>query len=254
LIKDFPLPGETIESAQFYPATQNWLYNLPILKANNLYKLYINNTNGSTLSWTPFNNMEEGGNGQNGKLAMVDPMDPTTWIENLNSEKVMPLIAQVIVDGTSASNTSDKIGVFKGDTLYGVSNLIDVNKFNTMEFITMVEDFEGVADIYYYQASSDSIFIFNNAFESEWLGYGTYKLPFIIEFGDCLQTLTIGLGGNPFSSTQTYEAGQVIKVMGDWQIQSGINVILNAPEVRIEGLVIPKVGSTVTIQKDGCND
>jgi hypothetical protein len=54
---DYPLPGSFVEESTYDIMSQNWDSNtLPWLKANQLYKLYIQNPNGGQLQWTTVNN------------------------------------------------------------------------------------------------------------------------------------------------------------------------------------------------------
>lgn len=248
---DFPLPGEALAFAAYDILNNNWNNgNLTMMESNNLYKIFSGNESGATLSWDPLNNIVPPVSSSLGLLA--DPNDAATWSSpKLNTDLVMPIIAEVIVNDSVVDDTNDKVAFFEQDTLKGFASIEYIQERDQYALSLLLEKSAGNLDIRYYDASADSIYKATNLLSFDISGVGDIGEPYEIVFTGtpCPDHLMLNAGSAPLNGT--YEARMSITIVGPLTVAAENAVILNAPEVSISDFE-SILGADIEIMQDGC--
>ncbi|MDF1695739.1 MAG: hypothetical protein P1U56_07915 [Saprospiraceae bacterium] len=255
---DFPLPGDVAKFANYNIGSDNWNDgNIDNLEPNNLYKLYSGHPNGAILSWNTPNNLkgEKIENEGIRSSPVVDPNDAGTWVmPEFATDEVMPIIAEVIVNGIVANDPADKVAFFENDTIRALASIEYLSSLNAYELSLLAEKSAGSFDIRYYDASEGVVLTSSNVLNFDGNGVGTIFDPYEIIFDEdpCPNTLLIGPNGNPFALNKTFEASQEIRVLGTLTIPENVQIILSAPKVTIVDQLNPLSGATIIVRPDGC--
>lgn len=255
LIKlDFPLQGEIFKFAQYDILNDNWNDgNIINLESNNLYKIFSGNLNGAVLEWNPQNNIAGPPSNVLKSVGIIaDPNDANTWTDpTFNTDLVMPIIAEVILDSTIITNANDKIAIFENDTIRGFGEIDFVPSTGLYTLSCVVEKSAGNFDFRYYDATANTIYQSNNVLSFDINGVGQITDPYEIIFTSCPDHLVLSVANGPLNGL--YEARLSITINGPIGINTLDSVILNAPEILLNNLDID-LGAMFETLQTGCGN
>ena len=148
------------------------------------------------------------------------------------------------------------IGVFVEGETRGVVNSEDIIFIGNDAYfpVTMYSnEQEGdTLDFKVYVSSLDSIFTANEtAIFNRVLTLGTPPNPFILNIGMCDDILILGSELSPLSGT--YFAGIEIRLQGEIDVLTDMDLTLNAPVVRSENMLNLEGSANLIIRGTGCN-
>lgn len=255
---DYPIPGMLPGSSTYQFSNSSWVGTLQSLAPNGLYKVHSGNPNGALISWLTQNNLKDSESTSRSGDVIVDREDASTWVlPNYATDLVMPIVAEVIIDGVAVSNTIDKVAFFEGDSIRALGSIEYLPELDVYEVSLLAEKIPGSTsfEVRYYDSAADSILVATNQPFFDENGLGTFDDPYEIIFDadPCPDHLVIGQTGDPFVNGQYFEARLSITVQGVHTVPDGVTIEFSAPEVRLEGdLEIPPT-SHVVVSPAGCD-
>ncbi len=251
---EFPIEGSTAGFSVYNNATGTWdLGSLPALEPNNLYKIFVENPLGSTLCWGSCDGIEEPPTSRLNVVA--DPEDESTWnLPDFATEDVMPMVSQVIKDGSIQTDASDVLMLFEADTVRAYATVQYSAELDEYIWSFITEEISSASsyDIYYYDASADTILRSGTFINYDRDGKGDFFDPFIIDLDKevCVGILYLTAADSPLSGT--YKAAQQIIINTTLAIPANTEVILSAPEVDITADFITGDNAILSIEQEGC--
>ena len=183
---------------------------------------------------------------------------PPNWTVNpAEYQYNMPGIFRVMkANNIFMNEVGAMVGVFVGNETRGVVNANDIIFIGDDAYFpaTMYSNQQigEVLTFKVYVPSLDSIFVpTETAIFNRFLTMGTPPNPFILNISMCDALLILNTDFSPLSGV--YKAGQEIRLEGNVNLSSGMNLILDAPVVKSNGIFNLGQGATLTIYKDGCD-
>lgn len=190
---------------------------------------------------------------------VVGTCDPPDWgVNPADYEFNMTGVLRVkTANNVFMNEANTMIGVFVGGETRGLVTGGDIIFLGDEAYfpVTMYsnEQYGELLDFKVYVPSIDSVFVANEtAIFDRSSTLGSPASPFILTIGMCLDVLVLGSEFSPISGL--YRAGTEIRLEGALSMNSGENLILDAPLVKARQAMNMGENAVLTVRGDGCND
>ena len=121
----------------------------------------------------------------------ADPLNVNTWnLTDFNYQYNISMVGEVLFNGTTASNTNDKVAAFIGNDLRGVGSVEMINEVDQPEVSFMIGGTAGDEEftLYYFNADQNTVYEIDkkvsldlSAGQEGSTGFGKYDDPYPIE-------------------------------------------------------------------------